>query len=372
MAKLIIYVKDMTRLIITGFFLLILVIPLSGQELAAFEDNQNRFYIFDDGVITQVEYLPVKSFKVGGNCVLYVDNMDHLKMYYNGEISTLEVNRVDQYHALDYLAGYSFSGVVKIIENGVVSTITTNAMQYYPEDSLVVFYDRSRSLLAVYYKGNIEILEDELAGKSYSGLLCGDNLIIYVSDVANDLKAFYLGETIILEPSFLGNHYKPGKDIIAYISDSDQKFKVFYQGEIYILEDFPPVSYQPGDGIVSYTDHNGTFKVFSGGDKYEISGSMPDFYQVRNRMIIYGEQGYFKTWHNGQVYTLENYIPADWEADWNSIVYWDVNRNLKVFSNGENKILTYDLIRDIQLYRDVIVVNKGMNNCNVYYKGDKY
>lgn len=363
---------NVMKLIITGFFLLMPAIPLSGQELAAFEDNQDRFYIFDGGVITQVEYLPVKSFKVGGACILYVDNKGHLKMYFNGEISTLEVNRVDQYHALDYLASYSFSGVVKIIENGVVSTITTNAVQYYPEDSLVVFYDRNRSLLAAYYKGKVEILEDELAGRSYSGLLCGDNLVVYVSDISNNLKAFYQGKIIILEPFFLGNHYKPGKDIIAYFNDSDRKFKVFYKGEIFVLEDFPPLSYQPGDGIVAYTDHNGAFKVFSKGEKYEIGGFRPDFYQVRNRMVIYGEQGYFKTWYHDEHFILENYIPAEWQAGWNSIVYWDINRNIKVFRDGENKILTYDLIRDIQLYRDVIVVNKGMNNCNVYYKGEKY
>ena len=89
-------------------------------------------------------------------------------------------------------------------------------------------------------------------------------------------------------------------------------------------------------------------------------------------MVIFGDKGYFKVWYNNRPYTLESYIPNDWEAAWNTIVYRDMNRNVKVFSKGESKVLTYDLAEEIALYRDLVVVNKGMNNHNVYYGGKKY
>ncbi|MBN2482250.1 MAG: hypothetical protein JXB19_10940 [Bacteroidales bacterium] len=362
----------MTRLLLSGLFFLLPVCSISGQHLAAFEDNQNRFYIFDDGVVTQAEYLPVKSYSIGGACILYVDSRNHLKMYYNGSISTLEVNSVAAYQAFDFLAVYSFAGVVRIIENGAITTVSTNAVQYEAEDSLVAFYDRSRALLAVYYQNTVSALEDGIAGRSYSGLVCGDNIVAYVSSITDDLKAFYQGEVVVVEPYFSGTRYQAGKDILVYLNDSDQKLKVFYRRSVYELEDFAPVSFQAGDGIVAYIDHTGAFKIFSNGRITEISGFAPDFYRVYDRIVVFGEQGYFKAWYKDNVYNLENYIPSEWHAEWNSIVYRDINRNVKVFRDGKHEVLTYDLIEDIQLYRDIIVVNKGMNNYNVYYKDRRY
>ncbi len=69
-------------------------LTLSAQHLAAYQDNQGYFFIFDKGKTIQAEYLPVKKFSVGGQCLLYVDSKNHLKMYYKGKITTLEVNQV--------------------------------------------------------------------------------------------------------------------------------------------------------------------------------------------------------------------------------------------------------------------------------------
>jgi len=77
---------------------------LNAQQLAAYHDNQGRFFIFDDGKIIQAEYLPVQNFSVGGRCILYTDNRNNLKMYYQGNLSTLEVNNPGKFEALDYLS----------------------------------------------------------------------------------------------------------------------------------------------------------------------------------------------------------------------------------------------------------------------------
>jgi hypothetical protein len=357
------------------FFYLLLLLPLAnagGQTLAAFQDNQKRFMVFDNGKIIQAEYLPVKDFSVGGSCILYIDNRSHLKMYYQGEITTLEVGGVSQFEALDYLAVYAVGSIVKIIEKGRVTTVTTHALRYQAQDSLVTFYDQNRELLALYYKGRIVVLEDGLAGKPYDNFRSGDNMVAYVSTRTWELRAFHKGLIEILEPSFSGGNFKCGRDIVAYVTPYEQKFKVFWQGQSFELEEFPPQSYQVGDGLVAYVDNTGSFKVFKQGETIEIASFVPDFYTVANQMVLYGEQGYFKTWFQDAPYLLETYIPNKWFADWNTIVYIDLNRNVKIFSRGEHKILTYDLAEVISLYRDVVVVNRGMNNCNVYYNGKKY
>lgn len=342
------------------------------QQLAAYQDNQGRFYIFDNGRSVQAEYLPVKRFSIGGSCVLYTDNRNRLKMYYKGEITELEVNSVDHFEALDYLSVYNIGGVVRIIENGNITTVGTHAVQLQAEDSLVTFYDSSQKLLAVYYKGKIHMLEDVLAGRNIILFKSGDNMVAWVSSTTRDLKVFYRGKTTVIEPFISGGKFLAGRDILAWVNQSDMKFRVFCRGNVYQTEEFPPESWLTGDGLVAYVDNTGSFKVFDNGETMDISSFPPDFYEVRNRMVIYGEQGYFKVWYNNRSYTLETWIPDKWEAEWNTVIYRDLNRNVKIFSGGETKVLTYDLAEEIHLYRDIVVVNKGMNNHNVYYRGKKY
>ena len=71
--------------------------------LAAYSDYQRRFYIFDHREKKMVEEQQVKSFKVGGNCVAYVDYGDNFKVYENGNVKTLEIGTVRNYVATDYL-----------------------------------------------------------------------------------------------------------------------------------------------------------------------------------------------------------------------------------------------------------------------------
>lgn len=347
-------------------------LPVFSQNLAAFSDNMDYFYVFDGGQITQLEYLKVKEFSVGGNCLLYKDSRNRLKMYYKGEVSELAVNEITDFVALDYLAVYSYAGIIYIVENGRVKTINTHSLNYIAEDSLVAFYDDVQSYLATYYHGRIYHLEDGLVDYKPSSFRCGDNIIAYVSARTSDLMVFYQGGTYKLEPFVSEGSYKAGKDIVAYMNAADQKFKVFYRGETFVIEDFPPLSYKTGDGIVAYVDNTGRFKIFCNGEVTDISSSEPGFYDVQNRIVVFEEQGYFKTWYKDQLYNIENYVPAKWKAQWNTIVYIDQNRNIRVFRDGENKVLTYDIVEDLALYRDVIVTDKGLNNHNVYYNGKKY
>ncbi len=364
--------KKSVFLLLNSLILLLFCFPLNAQHLAAFHDNQGRFQIFDQDKIIQAEYLPVKEFKVGANCILYINHKDNLMMYSDGKITTLELHAPYYYHALDYLSLYSYGGIVKIIDQGVIKTISTYAVVGVAGDSLTSFYDASLQLLAVYYKGEIQMLEDGLSGNMARQTQSGDNIVAYVSSATKDFKIFYNGENRIIEPFLMGGSYRTGLDIVGFVNFSDSKFRAFYKGEIFDLEEFQPQQWGAGDGILAYIDQMGNFKAFYEGNAVDIAPFEPDFFEVVDHMIIYGEKGYFKVWTHNRSYLLETYIPKIWRAQWNTVVYKDVNNHAKIFSNGSTKVLTYDLVEEIELYRDVVVVNKGMNNHNVYYQGRKY
>lgn len=346
--------------------------PSNAQHLAAFHDNMGRFQIYDHGKIIEAEYLPVKEFKVGANCILYINNRNNFKMYFNGNITTLELNEPTKFEVLDYLSVYSYGGIVKIIENGTIQTISTYAVQYEAGDSLVSFYDASQQLLAVYYQKKIHMLEDGLSGNTARRVQSGDNMVAYISSATQDFRIFYNGENRIIEPFLMGGSYRTGLDIVGFYNASDSRLRAFYKGEIFDLEEFQPKKWQAGDGILAYIDQMGNFKVFYEGTVTDIASFEPDFFKVVDQMIIYGEKGYFKVWTHNRSYLMETYTPQIWKAQWNTIIYRDLSNHVKIFNNGDTKVLTYDLAEDIDLYRGVVVVNKGMNNHNVYDEGKKY
>jgi hypothetical protein len=61
----------------------------------------------------------------------------------------------------------------------------------------------------VFYKGRIHILEDGLTGKPYNLFRSGDNMVAYVSARSGELKVFYHGQTIAIEPFISGGVSKP-------------------------------------------------------------------------------------------------------------------------------------------------------------------
>src|SRR5690349_7360922 len=88
-------------------FVLCLLCNAKAQNLAAYTDYRNYFNVFDNGIFVPLEYLPVKSFKIGGAAIPYVDNTGEMQIYYNGnKFHQTYASDSLSYFATDYLVGY--------------------------------------------------------------------------------------------------------------------------------------------------------------------------------------------------------------------------------------------------------------------------
>jgi len=166
--------------------------------------------------------------------------------------------------------------------------------------------------------------------------------------------------------------FEAGRDIVAYIDVPDMEFKAFYRGEDYHLEDFKPNSFKAGDEMVAYVNNLGKLKLFDKGEIYEISDFEPQFYEVTDRVLVYEEQGFFKTYCNGEVYVVERYTPQPYRVDYNSIAYLDENGFIKVFQNCEPKTIHFERVKEIDLIRDLVVWVIGINKTAIYFNGQVY
>src|SRR5438445_13859871 len=85
-------------------------------QIAAYTDFRGYFHVFDNGVFHQLEYLPVKSFKVGGNAVAYVDNTNELQIYYNGEKYHQVYASYLTYYVNENVVAYTVGGMAYVFE----------------------------------------------------------------------------------------------------------------------------------------------------------------------------------------------------------------------------------------------------------------
>jgi hypothetical protein len=364
--------KNDMRLILVFCFSLLSISGVLAQHLGAYSDYRGHFFIFDRGQSLLAEDQQVSSFKVGGNCLLYINNQNNLKVYYQGKIKELEIGGVTDIYATDYLAAYSVYQKLIVIENGEPVILGHRCPVFQVEDSLIVFFDENRASLRIYYNGTVEDIENGLMGLPASYLQSSDNIVAYISTNRQDFKIYYKGELRTIIPHVERISYKAGKDIVAYINNLDNSFYAFYKGVTYLLEDFQPSSYRMGDGFVAYVDHTGSFKVFFRGEKHEISGFPPDSYIAEDNILLFSEDDYLKVFCEGKIHDVEAFIPGNFEMDWNTICYIDNTRRLWMFSGGEKKYLVNDAVEKFQVYRDLIVINLPMNRNLIWYEGKMY
>jgi hypothetical protein len=358
------------------FFALLLTFSMftiaQSQYLAAFNDNLNHFWVFEAGQFTKLEYLEIQEYEVGGILVAYIDNGSTLKIYRNGKVENLITGAPIKFNATDYLLGYSLYEQLEVYDNGKNLTLSTECDGYVIQDSLIGWHNRIKETIQVYYNGKIYTLEDGLIYNPIEEFKTGDNTVAYVHHSTKEFKLFYRGELIVLDQFVEDIVFDAGRDIVAYIDNPDQSFKVFFRGEETELETFKPKSFRVGDEILAYVDNLGKLKLYENGEIKVISTYEPQFYEIVDKVLVFEEQGFFKTYCSGNIYIIERYIPQPYTIDFNTIAYLDQNRFLKVFQNCETQTIAYQKVKELNLIRDLIIFVTGINETNIYFNGTIY
>ena len=344
----------------------------NAQHMAAYLDFRDRFFVFDRGETKELENYKVVSFQVGGNCIGYVSYGNDLKVYHNGSARTLEHITPTEYTVTDYLMGYNMFSVLKVFEDGELKTLSNTAKGYIVEDSLVAYYDEVRQEMNVYHNGQTKTIEDGLLQwpiKSYSS---GDNILAYVTEFDNKFKIYYRGKVEIVDENVRETVYKAGRDIVGYMNLTTNAFMTFYKGKYYDLEAFAPRSFQMGDEMMAYVNDQGDFKVFENGELVKISSFEPESYMLTDSTLVFVEDGFLKTWCNGQIYEIERYVPPIYRVSERTIAYVDVNNRIQAFRRCEPINISYEMVNSLDMIRNLIIFNIGVNTVKIWYNGKVY
>jgi hypothetical protein len=125
--------------------------------VTAYTDYRGNLQVFDRGLLREIEYLPVKNYKIGGNCIAYIDNKSDFNIYYDGHKIPM-LNAVDfRYYVSDNLVVFKVGDVLYTFDQGEKKTLcyyTSKTMMTF-NDSVIAYYDDAASTLNFYYHGAI-------------------------------------------------------------------------------------------------------------------------------------------------------------------------------------------------------------------------
>ena len=286
------------------FFLLLTAANVGAQCLAPYLDLTKQLWVYDNGEKYFQEPLAPASYKVGRNYVAFVNSQSsRLRLYYAGKTYTVCENNAD----------------------------------YWATDNWFVW--KNYGQLGVLYNNQLKSLDNLVQ----SDFWFGDSIITWVTSF-NEIKAFYNGQTQVIEPMPIqqkaqadgstSSNGKMGDNIFAYVDGSNQ-FKVFYNGQVTVLESYEPSMYLVDRDLVVYLDYLGNYKFFSKGKSYE---------------------------------TSMNNLGKNWTGE-GFFVYYTFGRELAVWYDGEEQILAQDRPKDMLVVQNMIAFTDKSNNFYVWYKG---
>ena len=339
------------------------------QEITAYTDYRDNLQVFDRGLFRQLEYLPVQSYKIGGNSIAYVDNKNDFKIYYDGSVTQL-VNAADfSYFVTDNLTAFRVGDVLYVFDKGEKKTLCYYTSILTVNDSIVAYFDDAQSSLNIYYNGRIANAEDAFLSTPKS-IKTGSNVVAWVNQ-SNLFTVFYQGQTYQLD-NIQPLAYEAGRDLVAYVDDYERRFRLFYKGDTAQIEEFIPDSFKVGFGIMAYITNLGDFKIFSNGAIKKILSNRPDFFYVKGNVVAYSYNNSFNVFYEGKVYTLQNRAPENFQLGNNGLAWIDDSGRLMLWDKGEIYTVSYEIINKYNINGNVLKYEVGNNTVNVFYKGRNY
>ena len=356
--------------LLLGLLLFLSATKACGQGLAAYVDFREHFYVFDKGNMRQLEHLPVLTFKVGKWGLAYQRNDGALMIYHNG-VSRKLSEVVENYEITDGLLVYTYNNNLFVYEGRDKTLLSMNAPYYKADEHLVAYYDDIDKMFKVYYKGEIFDVESALSSPPVDNFEVGDNIIAYM-DPNNYLQAFFEGATRELMLAQGKTSYRVDRNLVTFYDETSSALKLFHVFGQRDLAAFRPLSFKVADERVAFVDNTGNFKLYENDQVRTLSNITPDFYVLRDSLLIYGLQNELMAYYDGQIQRLENFIPSTIRYVFNLVAYLTERNHLRVFDKGRLKTLTYEPANRFEVFWDVVWYNIGVNSNKVYYDGVVY
>lgn len=345
----------------------------SGQVAVPYTTSAGRFGVFHDLGFDELEQHRPQVVFDNGPRLAYITEHGELRGWDDGQLIAYQRGETVDVKSSRGLLAWKQGERLFLAGVAGPKLLCQDAGQFTVNDSLVAFHNEIDRTLCVYWHGQTIPLADVLMASEAPQWQAGNNTLTFYNRGTRQVLLFYRGNTEVLCENVDYTRVSCGGDVVAYMDDSDDTFRVFDHGVRMDLEQFAPVDFRAGSGIVGYTSATAALRCYSGHKVYSLAESMPTAYYVQDSVITWVEGGQWRTFTAGKVETLERFVPESWQVSGAVIVYQDLNRELRMYHRGKRTVITKEAgVKSFQLHGDAVVWQSNSGTTKVWWKGRIY
>lgn len=349
--------------------LFIALIPFFGftQNVIPFIDFSNYFRSFQNRNFRILQMQPVSEFKTGDDMVAYMDNRGNL-MVYDGTRTTDIANSSVEYTLSDHLLVWKIGYTLNIWDNNKLKTLTYNGGQYAVKDSMVIFEDNRYNAVKIYENGEIKTVYQAI-GNLQMPIAVGDNIMAY-KDNGDFYRIYYKGETFDIDV-WQGNiNFSCGTDVLAFNDPTTRTFAAFENGGLIDVEDIFVNKYKAGRGFIVYEDNIGNLIRFQNGVKTKLTDFGASFWEVKDDIVIWGENSFLYMANKEKKWKVCNYIPETYKVKNKTLAFQNAMNGVSVSQDGKMEVITTLMDSQYEIFGNSVLVTLFNRSFLVYSNGE--
>ncbi len=244
-------------------------------------------------------------------------------------------------------------------QEGIPIQLESQPVRSFKSGGEITAYVNSANNLIVWYNGEKTDLEDA----STTNYTVNNSLLIYLRD--KTLAVFDQGKLYRL--SYFTREYKANEGMIAFRDENIDILKVYYKGKVVEIENTLIGSlgiYKVGKNTIAYINSSNYFKVYHDGESYELDNIPPLDFECGKDIVAYIDGTYqsLKTYYNNKVLTLENIKPQSFQSGDGIVAYVSDEGYFKIFTAGK-------LVKAESYPPDFYIVR---DSCVLFYVDNKF
>jgi hypothetical protein len=351
------------------FFLFICVTSVHAQRVIPFEDFNFYFRTFENDNFRQLEFQQIREYKGGDDFVAYIDTRGNLRIYDGKERKDISNMNV-VYKTSDHLMAYSIGPTLNMWDDGELQTLTYFSRNYEVKDSIIVYEDTRFNTVSVYWNKQIYQIY-QMTGELNMPVVIGDNIVAF-KDNGNYFKVFYQGQIYDLGVWNGTIDFEAGCDMLCFNDPTTRTFALFENGQFLDVESFYMKKYKAGRGFLVYEDLNGNLILYKKGEKQTLSNFSPSFWEVKDDLVVWGENSFVFAYQNDKKIQVANFTPKDYLLKNNVFAFRNIMGGASALVDGKVVELSNQPNCEFQIYGNSVLVTLFNRSYIVYSKGRKF
>lgn len=323
---------------IWSMLLAVQAVQSTAQGPVPFVSDLERTMLFVEGRFLEVDARPARTMHVLNDGLLFTDHAERLCLfsYEAHNVQVLEPRPLDQLQVSGDRAAWIMGDSLFTLRGGRAHLLARGVQRFQLSDSLIVLQDSAEHELAVIWRGRRSPLATVEHGSETPQWAQGVNTVSFYDRSRRTLSIFERGELRTLATDTDPGAVVPGNGIVGFWDGARDEFVGDAGRGPVKLSGMRPINAQAGDGIVAFVDGTLKLKAWRGGEVHTLTDSMPAQYEVRDQVLVYPWAGRLMLLGEAGPVEVEPYIPEQWEVSGDLLVYLDLNRTIRgIRTNGE-------------------------------------